>query len=112
MTKETWKDTLLKVLIGVLVSSLGWFAVWAQDVATKSWIEENSAVILKVPSISSDLTRVNIHREKIEALEKNDIRITQTLETLTKTTERLQKTVMDLTHEVTALKIEIARFNR
>lgn len=112
MMKETWKDTLLKVLIGVLVSSLGWFAVWAQDVATKKWVEDNSEIILKVPSLSADLRRVNIHRDKIEALEKNDIRLAQILENLEHTTEQLQKTVVELTKEVMSLKIEIARANR
>ena len=112
MDKDNWKDTVVKVLIGVLISNIGWFTVWAQDVATKSWVEEHAPILRTLPTLTTDISRINIHREKIESLERNDIRVNQTMTALINSTSELKQVVQELTKEVNALKLEIAKGKR
>ena len=94
-----WKDTILKILVGVFISNMAWFMLWSQSVATTGWVKDETQNVW---------LRINSNTSRVEMLEKENIGITKTLLMVEKELNTLGKAVRELTQEIVSLKIELA----
>lgn len=94
-----WKDTILKILVGVFISNMAWFMLWSQNVATTGWVKDETQNVW---------LRINSNTSRVEMLEKENIGITKTLLMVEKELNTLGKAVRELTQEIVSLKIELA----
>lgn len=107
-----WRDTLLKVLFGIMISNLAWFSVWAQDVVTKNWLEHNPPIFDVIPSIKEEVQQIKINSMRVSEVEKGQIRLTETVSNTNRTTEDLRKAVHQLTEQINQLNVKIATLDR
>ena len=94
-----WKDTILKILVGVFISNMAWFMLWSQSVATTGWVKDETQNVW---------LRINSNTSRVEMLEKENIGITKTLLMVEKELNTFGKVVQELTQEIVSLKIELA----
>lgn len=107
-SQSNWKDTIFKVLVGIVISNAGWFTIWTQDVATKEWVRENPPILARLPALATRMQQVSDLESKVTWLEKNEVATNGTLTHLSETTKDLNIVIKELTREVASLKIELA----
>lgn len=104
-----WRDTITKVVLGILLSNVVWIFFWGQSVATEQWVLENPAILKTIPTLRTDVTQISVNRAKIESLDKNQTELKVATTSLDKTVGELRVAIKELSTSVTGLQIAIAK---
>lgn len=102
-----WKDTVLKILVGIVISSTGWYFTWAQGVVTTEAfstkmqeLEKHPPILRAIPNLSEKVAQVSAQNEKLIAMQERQIRLVATIDELGRNVVDLKSAVKELTQEM------------
>jgi len=111
-TFEAWKDTVLKLLVGAMVSNILWIFFWAQGVATEQWVIDNPVIYRSIPNLRKAVDQVDANTVRIQTLEFSRIELAGSVQALEKSSNNLYSVVQELNKNMGDLRITIAKWNK
>lgn len=109
MTREDMKDRVLVALLSCIITSSGWFLMWAKDVPTMETLVKDPPILKSIPALAEKINKFESIQDNVISIQAKVMTIQQVQNQWIYELKELQQSINLLSNTIHDIQISLAR---